>query len=62
MTYRLDRPRHPVNVAEMSDAATLIRLADRVDAELDYMICAGARAGCINAVTILRGAAKALGQ
>jgi hypothetical protein len=46
----------------MTDQAMLIRLADRLDAELDFLGTAPGRKGCINAVTVLRGAAKALTQ
>lgn len=62
MTYNPGtRPRHPVKVAELSDAALLIQIADRLNADMDGTATVPARAALINAATILRGASKHLG-
>jgi hypothetical protein len=52
------RPRHPVAVAELNDAATLARAASHLDAVLDEMTTAGSRQAAMHAITILRGASK----
>ena len=52
------RPRHPVKVAELNDAALLIQIADRLNADMDETATVPARAALINAATILRGASK----
>jgi hypothetical protein len=50
------RPRHPVHVAELNDAQALRALVRAMDEHLDAMTTAGARAGIMNARTILIGA------
>jgi hypothetical protein len=54
------RPRHPVAVAELNDAATLARAASNLDAVLDEMSTAASRQAAIHAITILRGASRHL--
>jgi hypothetical protein len=54
------RPRHPVAVAELNDSAVLAQLATHLDTQLDTMSTAGARQAAMHAITILRGASKAL--
>jgi hypothetical protein len=50
------RPRHPVAVAELNDANALRALVRTMDERLDELTTAGARAGIMNARTILIGA------
>lgn len=54
------RPRHPVAVAELNDAATLARAANALDAVMDEMTTAGSRQAAMHAITILRGASRSL--
>ena len=54
------RARHPVQVAELSDSATLARLATHLDSVIDEMTTAGARQAAMHAITILRGASRSL--
>lgn len=54
------RPRHPVDVALLNDAALLSRIADGLDAGMDDTSTVPARAALTHAVTILRGASKNL--
>jgi len=54
------RARHPVQVAELNDSATLVQLAKQVDAGLDVMTTAAARQAAMHAITILRGASRSL--
>ena len=54
------RPRHPVAVAELNDAASLARAATALDAGLDEMTTAAARQAAMHAITILRGASRHL--
>jgi len=54
------RPRHPVDVALLNDAALLSRIADGLDAGMDDTQSVPARAALTHAVTILRGASKNL--
>jgi hypothetical protein len=54
------RPRHPVAVAELNDAATLARTANDLDGIIDQMTTAGARQAAMHAVTILRGASRSI--
>ena len=54
------RPRHPVQVAELNDSATLARAASDLDIIIDAMTTAGARKAASHAITILRGASKSL--
>lgn len=54
------RPRHPVKVAELNDAATLARAATALDAVLDQMTTAGSRQATMHAITILRGASRSI--
>ena len=54
------RPRHPVAVAELNDAATLARAATELDAVIDAMGTASARQAAMHAITILRGASRHL--
>ena len=61
MTYNPStRPRHPVQVAFLSDAAFLVQAADRLDAEMDETKTVPARKALSNAAVLLRGAANAL--
>ena len=61
MTYNpTQRPRHPVVVAYLSDAALLVRAADQLEIEIDGTATAPGRKALSNAATILRGAANAL--
>lgn len=54
------RARHPVIVAELNDSATLAQAATALDAQLDLMATAGARKAAMHAITILRGASRAI--
>jgi hypothetical protein len=54
------RPRHPVAVAELNDAATLARTATELDVGLDLLSTAAARQAAMHAITILRGASRHL--
>jgi hypothetical protein len=54
------RPRHPVDVALLSDAALLSQIADRLDASMNETQTVPSRAAIAHAITILRGASKAL--
>ena len=54
------RPRHPVAVAELNDSALLSTIADRLDGSMDETATVPARQAIIHAVTILRGASKAM--
>lgn len=54
------RVRHPVHVAELNDSAFLSRVADHLDGSMDETATVPARQALIHAVTILRGASKAL--
>jgi len=54
------RARHPVQVAELNDSATLAQLATHLDQGLDNMTTAGARQATMHAITILRGASRRL--
>ena len=54
------RPRHPVAVAELNDAATLARAASDLDAVIDGMTTAASRQAAMHAITILRGASRRL--
>lgn len=54
------RPRHPVSVAEMSDANALRGLACALDLNIEDLATAGARAATMHAITILNGAARSL--
>lgn len=54
------RPRHPVKVAYLNDAALLVQLADQLDADMDGTATVPARKAMSNAAVLLRGAAKAL--
>ena len=54
------RARHPVKVAELSDSALLMQIADRLDLSMDETATVPARTALIHAVTILRGASKNL--
>lgn len=61
MTYNpATRPRHPVQVAYLSDSALLARIANRLDTDLDATATVPARTALIHAATILRGASKSL--
>ena len=55
------RPRHPVKVAYLNDAALLATIANRLDQELDTTATVPARTALIHAATIIRGASKNLG-
>jgi len=54
------RARHPVIVAELNDSATLAQVANALDADLDELKTAGARKAAMHAITILRGASRAI--
>jgi hypothetical protein len=54
------RPRHPVSVAELNDAATLAQVATYLDGVIDGMSTAGARQATMHAITIFRGASRSL--
>ncbi len=54
------RPRHPVAVAELNDANTLVNFADYLDTRLGDLATAGAQSGTIHAIQLLRGAARAM--
>ena len=54
------RPRHPVAVAELNDAALLSRIADKLDGSMDATGTVPAREALTHAITILRGASKSL--
>ena len=54
------RPRHPVKVAELNDAATLARAATALDAVMDEMSTAASRQAAMHAITILRGASRSI--
>lgn len=61
MSYNpANRPRHPVTVAELNDAAALSSLADRLDLALDALTTAAARAAIMHSRTILVGAVNAI--
>jgi len=55
----VNRPRHPVAVAELNDANALRGLVAAIDEHLDSMTTAGCRSGAMHARTILIGAIKA---
>jgi hypothetical protein len=54
------RPRHPVAVAYLSDAALLSKIADGLDAGFQDTATVPARQAITHAITILRGASKSL--
>lgn len=54
------RPRHPVTVAYLSDAALLTQTADRLDANMDDTLTVPARQALAHAAVILRGASNTL--
>jgi hypothetical protein len=54
------RARHPVQVAELNDSATLSQAATYLDSTLDAMTTAAARQAAMHAITILRGASRSL--
>jgi hypothetical protein len=54
------RARHPVIVAELNDSAILARAATALDAVLDEQTTAAARQATMHAITILRGASRAI--
>lgn len=54
------RARHPVEVAELNDSATLAQVANALDADIDDLKTAGARQAAMHAITILRGASRSL--
>jgi hypothetical protein len=54
------RARHPVEVAELNDSAVLARAATALDNQIDNMATAGARKAAMHAITILRGASRAI--
>ena len=54
------RARHPVQVAELNDSASLAQIATRLDGSLDELTTAGARQAAMHAITILRGASRRL--
>jgi hypothetical protein len=54
------RPRHPVAVAELNDAASLAQRANALDADLTELKTAAARQATMHAITILRGASRHL--
>jgi hypothetical protein len=54
------RPRHPVQVAELNDSASLAQIANALDADLTELKTAGARKAAMHAITILRGASRAI--
>ena len=54
------RPRHPVQVAELNDSASLAQLATALDTNLELLSTAGARQAAMHAITILRGASRRL--
>jgi hypothetical protein len=54
------RARHPVQVAELNDSATLAQCANALDADMDEMRTASARQATMHAITILRGASRHL--
>ena len=61
MTYNPSkRPRHPVEVAELNDAAALVRFADYLDGRLGELATNGALTGTVHAIQLLRGTAKAI--
>jgi hypothetical protein len=54
------RARHPVQVAELNDSATLAQCANALDADLTELKTAAARQATMHAITILRGASRHL--
>jgi hypothetical protein len=61
MTYNpASRPRHPVQVAYLSDAALLVQVADKLDADMDGTLTVPARQALAHAAVILRGASNTL--
>ena len=61
MTYNpASRPRHPVTVAYLSDAALLVQVADKLDANMDETATVPARQALAHAAVILRGASNTL--
>lgn len=54
------RPRHPVTVAELNDAAALVRFADYLDGRLGELATNGALTGTVHAIQLLRGTARAI--
>jgi hypothetical protein len=55
-----NRPRHPVAVAYLNDAALLARIADGLDLSMSDTASVPARSAITHAITILRGASKSL--
>lgn len=55
-----NRPRHPVAVAYLNDAALLARIADGLDLGMSETASVPARQAITHAITILRGASKSL--
>ena len=55
-----NRPRHPVAVAYLNDAALLARIADGLDLSMSDTASVPARSAITHAITILRGAPKSL--
>lgn len=54
------RPRHPVAVAELNDAAVMVSFADYLEDKLPVLKTHGAQSGTIHAIQLLRGSANAL--